>query len=64
MISGVSRPTNPNPGNVITDEELMKLDRLANQHNIPLVIDNATVYRSGIIFSERARCGTPILSYA
>ncbi|MEA7931692.1 aminotransferase class I/II-fold pyridoxal phosphate-dependent enzyme, partial [Salmonella enterica subsp. enterica serovar Montevideo] len=33
-------PTNPT-GNVITDEELMKLDRLANQHNIPLVIDNA-----------------------
>ena len=28
-------------GNVITDEELMKLDRLANQHGIPLVIDNA-----------------------
>ncbi|EHC98434.1 Valine-pyruvate aminotransferase [Salmonella enterica subsp. enterica serovar Urbana str. R8-2977] len=48
----VSRPTNPT-GNVITDEELMKLDRLANQHNIPLVIDNAYgVPFPGIIFSE------------
>ncbi len=36
----VSRPTNPT-GNVITDEELLKLDALANQHGIPLVIDNA-----------------------
>ena len=27
--------------NVITDDELMKLDALANQHGIPLVIDNA-----------------------
>ncbi len=31
----------------------MKLDRLANQHNIPLVIDNAYgVPFPGIIFSE------------
>jgi len=38
---------------VITDEELMKLDVLANQHNIPLVIDNAYgVPFPGIIFSE------------
>ncbi len=36
----VSRPTNPT-GNVITDEELIKLDALANQHGVPLVIDNA-----------------------
>ncbi len=48
----VSRPTNPT-GNVITDEELMKLDVLANQHGIPLVIDNAYgVPFPGIIFSE------------
>jgi len=48
----VSRPTNPT-GNVITDEELMKLDALANQHGIPLVIDNAYgVPFPGIIFSE------------
>ncbi|MGS9235727.1 aminotransferase class I/II-fold pyridoxal phosphate-dependent enzyme, partial [Salmonella enterica subsp. enterica serovar Infantis] len=36
----VSRPTNPT-GTVITDEELMKLDRLANLDNIRQVIDNA-----------------------
>ncbi|MFT5117525.1 MAG: valine--pyruvate aminotransferase [Kiritimatiellia bacterium] len=36
----VSRPTNPT-GNVITDDELKQLDRLAKQHNIPLIIDNA-----------------------
>ena len=36
----VSRPTNPT-GNVITDTELDTLDRLAQQHNIPLIIDNA-----------------------
>lgn len=40
-------------GNVITDEELLKLDALANQHGIPLVIDNAYgVPFPGIIFSE------------
>ncbi len=48
----VSRPTNPT-GNVITDDELIKLDALANQHNIPLVIDNAYgLPFPGIIFSE------------
>ncbi len=48
----VSRPTNPT-GNVITDDELMKLDALAQQHGIPLVIDNAYgVPFPGIIFSE------------
>lgn len=36
----VSRPTNPT-GNVLTDEEIEKLDKLAKQHNIPLIIDNA-----------------------
>lgn len=49
----VSRPTNPT-GNVITDEELLKLDALANQHGIPLVIDNAYgVPFPGIIFRDR-----------
>ncbi len=48
----VSRPTNPT-GNVITDEELLKLDVLAQQHNIPLLIDNAYgVPFPGIIFSD------------
>ncbi|MEL0630691.1 valine--pyruvate transaminase [Psychromonas aquatilis] len=36
----VSRPTNPT-GNVLTDQEIEKLDRLAKSHNIPLIIDNA-----------------------
>ena len=36
----VSRPTNPT-GNVLTDSEIEKLDKLAKQHNIPLIIDNA-----------------------
>ncbi|TEW54098.1 valine--pyruvate transaminase [Psychromonas sp. RZ22] len=36
----VSRPTNPT-GNVLTDLEISKLDALAKQHNIPLIIDNA-----------------------
>ena len=36
----VSRPTNPT-GNVITDQELRKLDELARDAGIPLVIDSA-----------------------
>ena len=36
----VSRPTNPT-GNVLTDEEMKRLDQLARQHNVPLIIDNA-----------------------
>ena len=36
----VSRPTNPT-GNVLTDEEVKHLAQLAEQHGIPLVIDNA-----------------------
>jgi valine--pyruvate aminotransferase len=36
----VSRPTNPT-GNVITDKELKQLDTLAQQYNIPLIVDNA-----------------------
>ncbi|WP_413285496.1 valine--pyruvate transaminase [Vibrio sp. MA40-2] len=35
-----SRPTNPT-GNVLTDEEVEKLDQLAQANNIPLIIDNA-----------------------
>lgn len=35
-----SRPTNPT-GNVLTDEEIHKLDKLARENNIPLIIDNA-----------------------
>lgn len=36
----VSRPTNPT-GNVLTDEEVQHLDQLAQENNIPLIIDNA-----------------------
>jgi valine--pyruvate aminotransferase len=36
----VSRPTNPT-GNVITDDEVQRLDTLAKQYTIPLIIDNA-----------------------
>lgn len=36
----VSRPTNPT-GNVLTDEEISRLSDLANEHDIPLIIDNA-----------------------
>lgn len=36
----VSRPTNPT-GNVITDNEVKKLDAIAKQKGIPLIIDNA-----------------------
>ncbi|WP_087023680.1 valine--pyruvate transaminase [Thaumasiovibrio subtropicus] len=36
----VSRPTNPT-GNVLTDEEMQRLDALAQHHQIPLIVDNA-----------------------
>lgn len=36
----VSRPTNPT-GNVLTDKEMQRLDKLAQQHDIPLIVDNA-----------------------
>ncbi len=36
----VSRPTNPS-GNVLTDAEIARLASLANQHQVPLIIDNA-----------------------
>lgn len=36
----VSRPTNPT-GNVLTDVEILRLDKIARANNIPLIIDNA-----------------------
>jgi len=36
----VSRPTNPT-GNVLTDQEIQHLDKLAREHQVPLIIDNA-----------------------
>lgn len=48
----VSRPTNPT-GNVLTDEEIVRLDNLAQKHNIPLLIDNAYgLPFPSIIFSQ------------
>lgn len=35
-----SRPTNPT-GNVLTDDEMARLDELAQRYQIPLIIDNA-----------------------
>ena len=48
----VSRPTNPT-GNVLTDQEIQRLDQLAREHNVPLIIDNAygTPFPN-IIFAE------------
>ena len=48
----VSRPTNPT-GNVLTDEEIARLDDLARQAGVPLIIDNA--YGApfpGVIFTD------------
>jgi valine--pyruvate aminotransferase len=36
----VSRPTNPT-GNVITDNELARLEYLAKKHDVPLIVDGA-----------------------
>lgn len=36
----VSRPTNPT-GNVLSDEEMNHLDELAQQHQVPLIVDGA-----------------------
>ncbi|WP_159566124.1 valine--pyruvate transaminase [Budvicia diplopodorum] len=55
----VSRPTNPT-GNVLTDEEVMRLDAIANQKGIPLIIDNAYgVPFPGIIFSQATPLWNP-----
>ncbi len=48
----VSRPTNPT-GNVLTDDEIVKLDALARQHKIPLILDNAYGFPfPGLIFKN------------
>ncbi|MDD2600363.1 MAG: valine--pyruvate transaminase [Kiritimatiellae bacterium] len=55
----VSRPTNPT-GNVLTDEEMCRLDALARAHGVPLIIDNAygTPFPN-IIFSDAAPLWNP-----
>lgn len=48
----VSRPTNPT-GNVLTNEEIQHLSRLAKENGIPLIVDNAYgLPFPGIIFTE------------
>lgn len=48
----VSRPTNPS-GNLLSDAELKRLERLASERNIPLIIDNAYGWPfPGIVFGE------------
>ena len=48
----VSRPTNPT-GNVLTDEEISHLMAISEQHQIPLIIDNAYgLPFPNIIFTE------------
>lgn len=50
----VSRPTNPT-GNVLTDNEISRLDILAKQYDVPLIIDGAygTPFPN-LIFTEAA----------
>lgn len=53
----VSRPTNPS-GNVVSAEEIDRLQQLAEMHNIPLIIDNA--YGDpfpGVVEGERLKMG-------
>lgn len=50
----VSRPTNPT-GNVLTDKEISRLSALAEQYDIPLIVDNAYgLPWPDIIFTENA----------
>ncbi len=50
----VSRPTNPS-GNVLPDEELLRLAEIAAQRDIPLIIDNAYGWPfPGIVFGDSA----------
>jgi valine--pyruvate aminotransferase len=52
----VSRPTNPT-GNVLTDEEVLGLKRLAGSRGVPLIVDSAYgLPFPGIVFSD----ATPI----
>ena len=52
----VSRPTNPT-GNVLTDDEVEGLRRLAREHDIPLILDNAYgVPFPGIIYTKATPC--------
>ncbi len=50
----LSRPTNPT-GNVVSDEELARLDALARAHKVPLIIDHAYGMPFPNIIFTRAR---------
>jgi valine--pyruvate aminotransferase len=55
----ISRPTNPS-GNLVSDDELTRLERLAAGRDIPLIIDNAYGWPfPGIVFSEAKPLWTP-----
>lgn len=55
----VSRPTNPT-GNVLTDEEMTKLRAIAEERDIPLIIDNAYgLPFPSIIFTDASPIWTP-----
>lgn len=55
----VSRPTNPT-GNVLTDDEVTHLAGIAEQHGIPLLVDNAYgMPFPGIIFTDAAPVWKP-----
>jgi valine--pyruvate aminotransferase len=55
----VSRPTNPS-GNLISDSELSRLEAIAAQCGIPLIIDNAYGWPfPGIVFGEATPLWTP-----
>lgn len=48
----VSRPTNPT-GNVVTDDEILAIDQIAKENDIPFIIDGAYgVPFPGIIFNQ------------
>jgi valine--pyruvate aminotransferase len=55
----VSRPTNPT-GNVLTEAEIAKLGALAEEHDIPLIVDNAygTPF-PGVIYTDATPTWAP-----
>lgn len=62
----LSRPTNPT-GNVVTDAELQRLDELARERDIPLIVDNAYGQPfPGIVFADARLTWSPgmILSFS
>ncbi len=55
----VSRPTNPS-ANVLSDDEMQRLAKLAEERDIPLIIDNAYGYPfPGVIFTDAKPLWSP-----